>query len=64
MVEQTREEAYAGKDLGSLELVVTTDMLASYYEGLDIDRARHAEHSTTAPSMVLTTADGGFPGAR
>ena len=64
MAEQTREEAYAGKDLGSLELVVTTDMLASYYEGLDIDRARHAEHSTTVPSMVLTAADGGFPGAR
>ena len=68
MTEQTRqdtEEAYVGKDLGSLELVVTTDLLESYYEGLDIDRARYAEHSTTVPSMVITAADGGlFPGAR
>ena len=67
MTEQTpqdTEEAYAGKDLGSLELVVTTDMLDSYYEGLEIDRAGYAENSTTIPSMVLTAADGGFPGAR
>ena len=57
------EEAFAGKGLGSRELVITSDMLDSYYEGLELDRSRYAEDPTIVPPMVLTAADGGFAGA-
>ena len=70
MTQQTNhdpEEAYAGKDLGSREFVATDEMLANYYEGLEIDPAWYAANSPygtpVAPSMTLTSVDGGFAGA-
>ena len=61
------DEAYVGKDLGSNEFTATGDILRDYFEGLDVDSAFYNERSPygkpVAPSMVLTSVDGGFGGA-
>lgn len=61
------EEAYAGKDLGSLEFEVTEELLGHYFEGLNVDRVPYEEQSPygkpLAPSMILTNVDTGFSGS-
>jgi len=61
------EEAYAGKDLGTMDFEVTEELLGHYFEGLDVDRVPYEEQSPygkpLAPSMILTNVDTGFSGS-
>lgn len=61
------EEAYAGKDLGSRQFVANDETIKNYFEGLNVDPSWYQENKidgvAVAPSMVLTSVDGGFPGA-
>lgn len=67
VVERDSEEAYKGKALGSKVFIPSKEVLENYFEGLDIDPSWYIEKSPygqpIAPSMVLTAADSGFPGA-
>ena len=62
------EEAYPGKDLGSRHFVASDEMLANYFDGLELDRTWYSEESPygqpVAPTMTLADVDGGFSGAR
>ena len=61
-------EPYAGKDLGSLHFVCTSEMVDHYCEGLAVDRGLYSAPThwveTVAPSMIVGEVDGGFDGAR
>jgi acyl dehydratase len=61
-------EAYAGKDLGENQFACSDEMLAHYFEGLDIDSSRYSNgllfSDSVAPAMVVGEVDGGFAGAR
>ena len=70
MAQQTAkdsEEAFVGKDLGSMEFEVTDDIIRHYFEGLKVDSDWYTDSSpygkALAPSMILTSADTGFAGA-
>ena len=59
------EEAQLGKDLGSREFVADDRILNDYFEGLEIDADWYDDHpydTPVAPSMTLSSVDGGFPG--
>lgn len=55
------DEAYAGKDLGRREFVLTDESLRDYFEGLAVDAAWYRERSPygrpVAPSMVLGSVE-------
>ena len=70
MAQQTArdpEEAYVGKDLGSMEFTVTDDLIQHYFDGLEVDADWYTDSSlfgkALVPSMILTNADTGFSGA-
>ncbi|HBJ31114.1 MAG TPA: hypothetical protein DDY93_07100 [Dehalococcoidia bacterium] len=69
MADQQRDEnfAYAGKDLGSRTFSTTSDMLANYYDGLEVEDSYYSAGSiydqAVAPTMTLTEVDTGFRGA-
>ncbi|MCH9039226.1 MAG: MaoC family dehydratase [Chloroflexi bacterium] len=70
MAQQTArdpEEAYVGKDLGSMEFTVTDDLVQHYFDGLEVDADWYTDSSlfgkALVPSMILTNADTGFSGA-
>ena len=70
MAQQTArdpEEAYVGKDLGSMEFTVTDDLIQHYFDGLEVDVDWYTDSSlfgkALVPSMILTNADTGFSGA-
>ena len=70
MAQQTArdpEEAYVGKDLGSMEFTVTDDLIQHYFDGLEVDADWYTDSSLfgkpLVPSMILTNADTGFSGA-
>jgi hypothetical protein len=59
------EEAYVGKELGSREFVADDRILNDYFMGLEIDSNWYDDHlygTAVAPSMTLTSVDGGFAG--
>ena len=59
------EEAFVGKELGSREFVADERILNDYFVGLEIDSDWYDSQpygTTVAPSMTLTSVDGGFPG--
>ena len=59
------EEAFVGKELGSREFVADDQILNDYFVGLEIDSDWYDSQpygTTVAPSMTLTSVDGGFPG--
>ena len=59
------EEAQIGKDLGSREFVADERILNDYCEGLEIDAGWYDNQPydfSVAPSMTLSSVDGGFPG--
>ena len=58
------EEAFVGKELGSRDFVADDRILNDYFVGLEIDSDWYDSHpygTTVAPSMTLTSVDGGFP---
>ena len=59
-------EPYAGKDLGSLHFVCTSEMVDHYCEGLAVDRGLYSVPThwvePVAPSMIVGEVDGGFDG--
>jgi acyl dehydratase len=61
------EEAYVGKDLGSMDFTVSDEVLEHYFEGLEIDPSWYSSQppygKPLAPSMILTNVDTGFSGA-
>ena len=69
MADQQRDEnfAYAGKDLGSRTFSTTSEMLANYYDGLEVEDSYYSAGSiydqVVAPTMTLTEVDTGFRGA-
>ena len=69
MADQQRDEnfAYAGKNLGSRTFSTTDEMLANYYDGLDVEDSYYSAGSiydqAVAPTMTLTEVDTGFRGA-
>ena len=69
MADQQRDEnfAYAGKNLGSRTFSTTDEMLANYYDGLEIEDSYYSAGSiydqAVAPTMTLTEVDTGFRGA-
>mgnify|MGYP000330142879 FL=1 len=69
MADQQRDEnfAYAGKDLGSRTFSTTSEMLANYYDGLEVEDSYYSAGSiydqAVAPTMTLTEVDTGFRGA-
>ena len=59
------EEAQIGKGLGSRQFVADARILNDYFEGLEIDADWYDDHpydTPVAPSMTLSSVDGGFPG--
>ncbi len=69
MADQQRDEnfAYAGKNLGSRTFSTTDEMLANYYDGLEVEDSYYSAGSiydqAVAPTMTLTEVDTGFRGA-
>ena len=69
MADQQRDEnfAYAGKDLGYRTFSTTSEMLANYYDGLEVEDSYYSAGSiydqVVAPTMTLTEVDTGFRGA-
>ena len=69
MADQQRDEnfAYAGKNLGSRTFSTTDEMLANYYDGLEVEDNYYSAGSiydqAVAPTMTLTEVDTGFRGA-
>ena len=61
-------EPYAGKNLGSLDFVCSTEMVDNYCEGLAVDRDNYSAPThwsePVAPAMIVGEVDGGFGGAR
>ena len=69
MTQQTQRETaepHAGKELGSTEFAVTDEVMANYFEGLELDPDGCGERSPlgrpVAPSMIVTAADNSFTG--
>ncbi len=59
------DEARIGKDLGSREFVADDRILRDYFDGLEIDPDWYSDNlygTPVAPSMTLSSVDGGFPG--
>ena len=59
------EEAHIGKDLGARDFVADDTILNDYFEGLEIDPDWYSAHpygTPVAPSMTLSSVDGGFTG--
>ena len=59
------EEAYIGKELGSRDFTADDRILEDYFVGLDIDSEWYDSNpygDPVAPSMTLSSVDGGFPG--
>ena len=59
------EEARIGKDLGSRDFVANQSMLNDYFDGLEIDADWYSNkpyETRVAPSMTVTSVDGGFAG--
>lgn len=70
MAQQTSrdpEEAFVGKDLGSMDFTVTDELIQHYFEGLNVDPNWYSDSSlygkALTPSMILTNVDTGFAGA-
>lgn len=61
------DEAFVGKDLGSIDFAVSDQAIKDYFVGLDVDSEFYNETSlygkALTPSMVLTNVDTGFAGA-
>lgn len=61
-------EPYAGKDLGELDFICTSDMVDNYCEGIAVDRDLYrgsdAWGAPVAPAMIVGETDFGFDGAR
>ena len=59
------DEAQIGKDLGSREFVADDQIISDYFVGLEIDSGWYDDQpygSPVAPSMTLSSVDGGFAG--
>lgn len=70
MAEQTvrdPDEAFVGKDLGSMDFTVTDEIIQHYFDGMNVDPDWYTDSSLygkpLAPSMVLTNVDTGFSGS-
>ncbi|MDP6454226.1 MAG: MaoC/PaaZ C-terminal domain-containing protein [SAR202 cluster bacterium] len=65
--QQSSEEAYVGKDLGSRQYLASDEILGNYFNGLEIDTSWYSSDELygkgVAPSMALTEVEVGFPGA-
>ena len=59
------EEARIGKELGSRDFIADDNLLNDYFEGLEIDSNWYSGNpyqARVAPSMTVTSVDGGFSG--
>ena len=68
MPTQTKpSEPYAGKQLGFRQFIVTDEIWTNYFLGLRLDSNWHDSASPygkpVVPTMLLNSADNGFPGA-